>query len=654
VQASDEALLAGVFTLAYKYADLSALRQAYAGLEANSGQNGGGPADGQRDVVNVLTESGILSPTRGDKVRRAAKLAQLLRQDAIYGMIAIRNRLVGAQMLNACMEESRRSGYHKTLPEVLRERGLLSDSHHTSVDARRKELEDELSGKEQALAATIDLRRDQPEAAELKLGMLLGEVAAKVSFLAKQDLDLAVRAQQRIEQGLSPEEPAPAPPPPKPVGPEIPIPAPRPPEPAVAGAPAGATPPADAGEQDPIKGYELLLKLGQGAMGAVLKARKRDTGEIVALKILKPELAGDREYVERFLREAKAVARMAHNNIIRAIQVGRSGEYYFFAMEFVEGQTCSELIKAKGKLPERFGLMVTRCVAAAMAHAWEHKIVHRDIKPDNIMITKDGEVKLTDLGLARTAKQESTLTITGVVMGSPAYISPEQATGEKNLDSRSDIYSLGASLFHMLTGEVPYDGETPLHVMLKHMNDPLPDVRAKVPQVSEATRHLIFRMMEKRPEQRFQSAQEVEAATRAIEEALAQGRQPALPAGSEQQTQPGAPAQATQVGTGPALVNSSTSFDSGSAEQDRLAHSMAESQSRPGEDEDEGDDDDDQSKSGSRSRKRRGGSREEAPDKKFLMSGETGGPAGKGRDKSKQKEIGERLRRMAQKRKKRF
>jgi eukaryotic-like serine/threonine-protein kinase len=286
--------------------------------------------------------------------------------------------------------------------------------------------------------------------------------------------------------------------------------------------------------QDPIKGYELLLKLGAGAMGAVLKAKKRDTGEIVALKILKPELAGDAEYVQRFMREAKAVQRMSHPNIIRAIQSGKSGEYYFFAMEFIEGQTVSDLIKAKGKLPERFGLMVTRSIAAALSHAWQHQIIHRDIKPDNIMVTKDGGVKLTDLGLARTAKQESTLTITGVVMGSPAYISPEQATGEKNLDARSDIYSLGATLFHVLTGKVPYDGETPLHVMLKHMNDPLPDVRKLVPQVSEATRQLIFKMMAKRPEGRFQNAGEVEAAARAIEDALGRGETPSITWGAPQ------------------------------------------------------------------------------------------------------------------------
>ncbi|MCO5164990.1 MAG: serine/threonine protein kinase [Planctomycetes bacterium] len=597
MRAADEDLLAGALVLAYKYADVPALRRAYARAELRAEARDGGA------LVQTLAEQGVLSARRAEKVRAAARLARLLRADAVYGMIAMRNKLVGGQMLNACMEEARRAGHQKTLSQVLLERGVLTATHDQAVRGRQEEVLPELLAKERALAATIDLARDAPETADLKLAMLLGEVAAKVSFLSRQDLDAGVEAQERVARGLPAEAPAPAAPPPRPA---VELHAPAAPMPAPAA-------PGDDPSQDPIKGYELLLKLGAGAMGAVLKARKRDTGEVVALKILKPELAGDREYVERFLREAKAVARLNHPNIIRAIQTGKSGEYYFFAMEFIEGQTVSDLIKAKGKLPERFALMVTRCIASALAHAWQHQIIHRDIKPDNIMVTKDGGVKLTDLGLARTAKQESTLTITGVVMGSPAYISPEQATGEKNLDSRSDIYSLGAALFHMLTGKVPYDGETPLHVMLKHMNDPLPDAKKHVPQVAEATRQLIFKMMAKRPEGRFQTAVEAEAATRAIEEALARGEVPpvtwatpaAAPATSSAE-------QAPLAGSGVAKK-----APAGAGAPQKKAPAPA-----PG---------------------KRG------PDKKLGASRE-GGP----RAASKDKDVGERLKRMAQKRKRRF
>ncbi len=499
MRASTEDLLAGALALAYKYCDVPALRGAYARV---AGDGGG------LDLAGALAEAERLSAARSEKLRRGARLAQRLLADAVFGTVAMRNQLVGGQMLNALMEEARRTGYQKTLAEVLLERGVVEERLRQAITERQEELLDELLAKERTLAGAIDLEGDPPDTCALKLQMLLGELAAKLSFLSREDFEAALRAQERVEQGLPAEA-----------------------EEAPAAAPLGLAtgpplPEPGAGADDPVKGYELIEQLGAGAMGSVLKARKRDTGEVVALKILKPELAGDREYVERFLREAKAVARLSHKNIIRAVQVGRSGDYYFFAMEFIHGQTVSDLIKAKGRLPERFALMVTRCIASALAHAWQHQIIHRDIKPDNIMITQDGQVKLTDLGLARTAKQDSTLTISGVVMGSPAYISPEQATGEKNLDTRSDIYALGASLYHMLSGDVPYDGETPLHVMLKHMNEPVPDVRKKAPQVSEATRLLIMKLMAKRPEQRFQAAQHVEAAAAAIEEALARGQVP--------------------------------------------------------------------------------------------------------------------------------
>ena len=504
MRATRASLLAGALALAYKYCGLAELREGYRAIEGS-----------EDPLPATLQKQGALREVWAKKLEQSAELATRLYDEAIYGMVAIRNQLVGGQMLNACMEESKRRGYTATLPELLLERDLITEAVDSAIRERCDEVREELLTKQVALATAIDLEGDN-ELVDLELSSLLGEVAAAVSFLQRVDLDAALRAMDRVARGLPPEEEKT----PQELAQTVQLKAPEPkaPEPTEDGA-------------DPIRGYELIEKLGAGAMGSVLKAKKHDSGEIVALKILKPELSKDREYVERFLREAKAVARLNHRNIVRAVQVGRSGDYYFFAMEFLTGQSASDMIKSQGRLPERFALMVTRCIASALAHAWQHQIVHRDIKPDNIMVTQDGQVKLTDLGLARTAKQDSTLTITGVVMGSPAYISPEQATGEKDLDSRSDIYALGATLFHMLTGEVPYNGDSPLHVMLRHMNDPLPDVRQKVPEVSEATRLVIQRMMAKRPEGRFQSAQQVEAAAKMIEDALARGEVPKIPPG---------------------------------------------------------------------------------------------------------------------------
>ncbi len=496
-RAQDKDLVAGALALAYKYVGLRELRAGVADFEASG------------DLVESLVRKAELSPRRAEKLRRAARLACILKDDAVYGMIALRNRLVGTTMLNACMDECRRQGFSKTLAEQLLEKGVVTPALDEAIQERRKLALEKLTRTENELLAGLDPVRDEATTVEKKLGVLFGEVATKLMFLTKDELEACLRAEERAKTGLPPEEP-----------PTV-----------VTNAPTTeeeiAAPEADPqSEDEPIKGYQLVERLGVGAMGAVLKAVKKDSGETVALKILKPELAKDVEFVQRFNREALAVQALHHPNIIRAVQIGKSGDYHFFAMEFVDGESASKIIKARQKMPERLTLSVVRQIAGALDHAWKNQIIHRDIKPDNIMVTRDGVAKLTDLGLARTVKQQSTLTITGVVMGSPAYISPEQATGEKNLDTRSDIYALGATLYHMLTGEVPYDGDSPLQVMLKHMNDPLPDVRKKEPSVSEGTRRLIFKMMAKRPEGRFQTPRELHDALVQVERHLAGGPPP--------------------------------------------------------------------------------------------------------------------------------
>src|SRR5581483_893282 len=478
-----------------KYSSLGELRAGMADLDTSG------------DLVESLVRKTALAEPRAEKLRRATRLACLLKDDAVYGMIALRNRLVGTTMLNACMDECRRGGFAKRLRELLLEKGVVTPAIDAAIQERAKSALEKLSHTESELLASLEPSREEAQTVEKKLGVLFGEVATKLMFLTRDELEACLRAEERARTGLPPEEP-PA---------------------AAQAAPEeeAAAPAADpSSEDEPIKGYQLLERLGVGAMGAVLKAIKKDTNETVALKILKPELAKDVEFVQRFNREALAVQALHHPNIIRAVQIGKSGDYHFFAMEFVDGESASKIIKSRGKMPERLTLSVVRQIASALDHAWKNQIIHRDIKPDNIMVTRDGVAKLTDLGLARTVKQQSTLTITGVVMGSPAYISPEQATGEKNLDTRSDIYALGASLYHMLTGEVPYDGDSPLQVMLRHMNDPLPDVRKKEPSASEGTRRLIFKMMAKRPEGRFQSPRELHDAIAQVERHLAGGPPP--------------------------------------------------------------------------------------------------------------------------------
>jgi serine/threonine-protein kinase len=258
-----------------------------------------------------------------------------------------------------------------------------------------------------------------------------------------------------------------------------------------------------------VGGYELLAKLGQGGMGAVFKARQLSVDRVVALKILPPRLAKNQEYVARFLREARAAAKLNHPNIVQAIDAGEADGYYYFAMEFVEGQSVADLLKGGQPLAERWALKIARDIGWALNYAHEAGIVHRDIKPANILLTKDGTAKLADLGLAREAAASAThLTQAGYAIGTPDYISPEQVRGESDVDGRTDIYSLGATLFHMLVGRPPYAGGTGNEVMAKHLSEPIPNVHKENPKVSYGVARVIWKAMAKDRNKRYQTAGE--------------------------------------------------------------------------------------------------------------------------------------------------
>ena len=255
-----------------------------------------------------------------------------------------------------------------------------------------------------------------------------------------------------------------------------------------------------------IKGYEIISKLGQGGMGAVFKARQVSLDRPVALKILAPHLAKDRCYVERFLREARAVARLNHPNIIQGIDVGDSDGHYYFAMEFIDGHTLKDEIESRGPLPEARALAIAAQIAGALDHARRNKLIHRDVKPDNIMIDSRGEAKLCDLGLAKFSSGDSSATTSDgepLVVGTPHYIAPEQAKGEKNVDIRADIYSLGGTLFHALTGRTPFTGESAAAIMSKHVTDLIDDPRRIRPDISDGAALLVGKMTAKKPEDRY-------------------------------------------------------------------------------------------------------------------------------------------------------
>jgi hypothetical protein len=255
--------------------------------------------------------------------------------------------------------------------------------------------------------------------------------------------------------------------------------------------------------------FELQQKLGAGGMGAVYKARQRSLDRIVAVKILPHDFAQDAELIERFLREARITARLNHPHVITGIDVGEAGGYYYFAMELVDGETLRARIERELLLDESEITRIGAAVASALAHAHDAGIVHRDVKPDNILLERDGTPKLADLGCAKGLSQkDSSLTQTGSTLGTPHYMSPEQASGEKDIDGRSDLYSLGCTLYHAATGETPYDAATPALVMVKHISEPVPSPHSKRPDLSSDFCAVIERMVEKKREDRYRNLTE--------------------------------------------------------------------------------------------------------------------------------------------------
>ena len=216
--------------------------------------------------------------------------------------------------------------------------------------------------------------------------------------------------------------------------------------------------------------YELSHLVARGGMAEVYRAHDRLLDRPVALKVLFPELSVDRSFVERFRREAQAAANLSHPNIVPVFDWGEDNGTYFIVMEFVDGRALSSILRTAGPLHPDRAAEIAADVAGALAYAHRHGVVHRDVKPGNVLITEEGTVKVTDFGIARAINTEESLTQTGAVMGTATYFSPEQAEG-MGVDARSDIYSLGVVLFEMVTGRPPFLGDTPVAVASKHVRE---------------------------------------------------------------------------------------------------------------------------------------------------------------------------------------
>ena len=265
-------------------------------------------------------------------------------------------------------------------------------------------------------------------------------------------------------------------------------------------------------EGNEIGKYIVIKRIGKGGMGEVYLAKHKTLGTYRALKILPKELMDDNtKFLERFIREAKLASEIRHPNVVGVMDVETDSSHGlpYIVMEYIDGGSLRDSLATNKKLSEEQAVVIVEAIASALRAAEEHKVVHRDIKPDNIMFTKQGEVKLADLGIAKNDDKENELTKTNMMIGTPAYLPPEQAQNAKGVDGRADIYSLGATFYEMLTGQHPYPGNNTIEILHKLFSDPVPDPRKVNPEVSPASAAIVMKMLAKNPKDRFQNANEL-------------------------------------------------------------------------------------------------------------------------------------------------
>lgn len=282
--------------------------------------------------------------------------------------------------------------------------------------------------------------------------------------------------------------------------------------------------------------YEIQSTLGGGGMAVVYKATDLVLDRQVAIKVMNDSLKNNREFVQRFIREAKAAGSLSHPNVVNIFDIGREETTYYMVMEYVEGITLAEYVAKKGSLMSDEAVEIVMQVCDGLTHAHQNGIIHRDIKTQNIMRAVDGRYKVTDFGISFVSNMTSSLTQTGTVMGSAHYLSPEQASGQK-VTYTSDLYAVGVLLYFLVTGRFPFDGESSVAIAVKHLQAQLPDPREFNPLISEELCNVIQKTMAKDPAERYQTAAELKLALKALLSGLTKANsQPAYHFGQSEES----------------------------------------------------------------------------------------------------------------------
>ncbi|MCU0723744.1 MAG: protein kinase, partial [Planctomycetes bacterium] len=430
----------------------------------------------------VLTKKGWISTEDLERAQRLKASAEVIHEEILYGKIALEDNLVPFERFRETLLFQKSAHFQYGLGFLLLDAGDIRPEDHLRVlkelEAVHREETEREAGAGEPLTAAI--RR--PESKDRKTQMFFGSLAVKNKFITQAQLDEALRIQKSMrEKGVN-----------KYLG--------------VILQEKGFLKAKEVEiicsslerhlAKNPIDGYKIEASLGRGAMGLVYAAQQLKLGRTVALKVLDPKHALDADYIQKFYQEAHVAATLNHPNIVQAFDVGESAGYHYFAMEYVQGVTVKQILEERSVMDEKEAVAVVMQVVSALHHAERLKLAHLDIKPSNIMITHQGMVKLCDLGLAKrtdTASESSEKQI----MGSPYYISPEQIERNPTLDSRADIYSLGATLFHMVCGKPPFDGADAQEIFLKHLTARLPDPGELNPKLSIGLRPVLKKMLEK-------------------------------------------------------------------------------------------------------------------------------------------------------------
>ena len=298
-----------------------------------------------------------------------------------------------------------------------------------------------------------------------------------------------------------------------------------------------------------IGDYKLVAKLGAGGMGSVFRAQHRQTGQIVAFKVLMPSDAKNKRMVIRFQRESKIALSVKHPNIVEGLDAGVVGNLCFLAMEYVDGEALSDLLKREKRISRERTVDLMIKVASGLSYAHAKGLIHRDIKPENILLGRDGSVKICDLGLAREVK-DTGFTMMGAALGTPKYMSPEQVAGSKQIDARTDVYSLGATVYHMLAGQTPYQAKSGAMMMAAQVSGKFTPLLEIAPDVDPALAQIVERCMQKDVSSRFASMDDLIAALKGLKGR----RRSASPAGRPGPSAPAAKRRAAKSSGGLVVV----------------------------------------------------------------------------------------------------